>query len=429
MQLLFFVAILIETGSCVSCLLLLVKSITMKYLIILFSIIAFQVNAQSGCTDPQAINYSASAVVNDGSCIYANATLPYTVLTSLQTPLLNECSGILIYNNELWVHTDDSNLNLYKIDSLTNTVFDSLKIDNTINQDWEDVAAGDSYIYVGDFGNNFGNRTNLHVLRIPSMSLDTASDGVPDTISFSYPDQVSFVSALNNNSFDCEAFFVYHDSLHLFTKDWITKWTKHYKIPAMPGIYIAELIDSLNTGGLITSADIQNDSLIVLLGYNLSGSTAFMWMLNDFKQGEFFSGNKRKFNLGSVIGTGQVEGIAFKEKNKGYITNETLLGVPPQLKTFDLNPYLTIPTAIENENGVRSNLFPGLVSDYLSFSLPDLSGKLHVLIYNSAGQIMFNGNSGSEIKIYTGNLSDGKYNCVLVSEKKSESFSFVKINH
>ncbi len=405
------------------------RKIRNQIMIMMLTTFAFQSNAQPGCTDPQALNYNANAIVNDGSCLYANTSLQLAPLTTLQTPLLNECSGIMSLDGNLWVHNDNTDINLYKIDSLTNIVFDSIKITSTINTDWEDISYADSFVFVGNFGNNFGDRTNLQILRFPAAYLDSSNNAIIDSICYSYPDQVSFTSALNNTSFDCEAFFVYKDSLHLFTKDWVTLWTKHYKIAAIPGTYIAELVDSFNVNGLITSAAIQNDSLIVLLGYNLSGTgTAFCWMLNDFQAGSFFSGNKRKFSLGSVLSTGQVEGLTFNGNKKGLITNEkTLSIIPAQLKSFDLNPYLTTPSSIyiNNENKI---VFPGQVTESLQFNLPYETSIQLISIINSAGKIVYSNTSTSEININTSNFSEGIYHCTINNaDNKSINFSFVKV--
>jgi hypothetical protein len=385
-------------------------------------------HAQPGCTDPQASNYNPSATSNDGSCSYPATTLSLTLKTNLKVPELTECSGLLNYNNRLWGQVDNGSASLYEMDSLTPAALDSVSISNAVNQDWEDLAASDSFIYIGDFGNNFGNRLNLHVLRIASSGFGTASSAIADTINFSYPDQVTFTSALNNNSFDCEAFFYYHDSLHLFTKDWVTKWTKHYVIPAVPGIYSALLIDSMDAGGLITSADIVNDSLIVLLGYNITGGTSgFLWMLNDFRSGEFFSGNKRKFSIGSLLSIGQVEGVVIKSDHTGLITNELFAGfVQPQLKAFDLTPYLSVATAL-NEIKATVNHYPGIVKDYLFLDVK--SKKTTVRIINPAGQTILLADMQEHAPFYLGNLADGNYTCILSGDdKKTDSFSFIKIH-
>ena len=37
----------------------------------------------------------------------------------------------------------------------------TIKIDNAKNDDWEELAEDDEFIYIGDFGNNNGKRKNL----------------------------------------------------------------------------------------------------------------------------------------------------------------------------------------------------------------------------------------------------------------------------
>ncbi len=325
----------------------------MKIILATLCLISFQFHtmAQQGCTDPQASNFNANATVNDGSCIYPVTNLTPNLLTGLSTPVLDECSGLQNVNGNLWTHPNHVDTNIYRIDSLSNTIFQTVSI-NATDYDWEDMAASSDALFVGDFGNNSGNRTDLHILKIALTDLDlSASNANAEVINFSYADQTNFTAALNNTPWDCEAFFYSNDSLHLFTKDWVTKWTKHYILPATAGTYMAQLRDSFNVNGLITSAAIDSNGLIVLLGYdNVIPAPCFIWMLNDYQAGNYFSGNKRRFSLGTALTLGQVEGIDFTHPGKAYITNErfqqSIFNVPPQLKGFSLLPYLPIATAI-----------------------------------------------------------------------------------
>ena len=254
------------------------------FTLVCFFLLQHYAIAQQGCTDPQATNYNLNAVINDGSCVYTATSLTTNLLTGLSTPLLDECSGLQYVNGNLWTHPNHVDSNIYRIDSLTNIVFQTVSL-NSINYDWEDMTASDDMLFVGDFGNNSGNRTDLHILKIALSDLTTsATNANAQTINFSYPDQTNFTSNLNANSFDCEAFFYHHDSLHLFTKDWVTKFTKHYVLPAVAGTYIAQLKDSFNVNGLITSAAIDSNGIIVLLGYdNVIPAPCFLWMLYDIK--------------------------------------------------------------------------------------------------------------------------------------------------
>jgi hypothetical protein len=321
-------------------------------------------NAQVGCTDPQATNYNASALINDGSCSYPTTVLTTNVLTGLSTPLLDECSGLQNINGNLWTHPNHVDTNIYRIDSLTNTIFQTVSL-NTTNYDWEDMAASDDMLYVGDFGNNSGNRTDLHILKIALTDLTvTATNAFVQLINFSYSDQTTFTANLNNTPWDCEAFFYHNDSLHLFTKDWVTKWTKHYVLPAVAGTYVAQLKDSFNVNGLITSAAIDSNGVIALLGYdNVIPAPCFLWMLYDYQNENYFTGNKRRFSLGTALTLGQVEGIDFNAPGKGYITNErfqqSIFNVPPQLKKFDLNSYLPSTTAAIIDFNKEQNITVG----------------------------------------------------------------------
>ncbi len=303
--------------------------------------------AQSGCTDPQATNYNAAATTNDGSCVYPSTNLSLTQKANLATPTLDETSGIEFIASGLWTHNDSGNSpNLYRVDSTTGAVLQTVAVANATNVDWEDITSGPDFIYIGDFGNNNGNRTDLKIYRIAKSALTLgATSVVADIINFSYSDQTSFVSAPNNNNFDCESVIFYNDSLHLFSKNWVDKQSRHYVLPATPGTYIAQVKETLNAGNLVTGAGIQEGGVIALIGYDKSGLfPVSIWMLYDFHGGLFFNGNKRKFNCSSMLVNGQTEGIDFKNGAYGYVSNERLqqnpVNIAPTLKSFNLAPYL-----------------------------------------------------------------------------------------
>ena len=312
----------------------------------LFSIHTF---GQTGCTDYHATNYDPSALINDGSCIYPFTTLPLSFKCYIDSLELFETSGIVNQENNFWTHVDDANNAIYRIDTASDSIFQKVTINNSSNHDWEDITSDNDYIYVGDVGNNDGNRTNLRFYKILKSNITPSSASVnAGRINFSYSDQVNFTVNHNYNFYDCEAFFCLRDTIHMFTKGWVNKWTKHYVLPVDTGIQVAQLVDSFNVAGLITSAAIQGDSLVVLLGLNFSGgNNCFVWMLNDFHGSDFFSGNKRRFSIGSPFTTGQTEGICFTDTNRGFITNERItfgsVTVPAQLRAFNLNPYLAPP--------------------------------------------------------------------------------------
>ncbi|HNP49896.1 MAG TPA: T9SS C-terminal target domain-containing protein [Bacteroidia bacterium] len=397
-----------------------------SFIVFLITTIQFVLNegvslyAQPGCTDPQASNYNSSATQNDGSCVYAATTLSLTRLAGLDTPLLDESSGVSFFNEELWTHVDNSIPNLYRIDSTTGLSSQEITLSNALNTDWEDVTSGGGYTFVGDFGNNSGNRTDLKIFRVQqSLMNDTVAALTADTISFSYPDQIDFTPALNATRFDCEAFLYLQDSLHLFCKDWVNKRTRHYVVPAVPGTYVAELRDSLDANGLITSAAIASDGAIVLLGYdNVFPAPCFMWLLYDYPGRNFFDGNKRRFSLGSALTVGQVEGICFRENHYGYITNErfqqAIFNVDPQLWSFDLGPYIqSITTSIHESGNLKKHIGtspnPFRYETVLRLKDDVLSGSRFILMSMEGKSLREEIVGGEEIRIKRKNLASGMY--------------------
>ena len=58
-----------------------------------------------GCTDPLAINYNASATVNDGSCEYESIVIESTPVGMLDS-LLDGTSTLFFWNNGYWTFND-----------------------------------------------------------------------------------------------------------------------------------------------------------------------------------------------------------------------------------------------------------------------------------------------------------------------------------
>ena len=75
-----------------------------------------------GCTDLLATNYNSVATRNDGSCLYANISIA-PVKSTLISDTLIESSGLIIYGNRLFTHNDNTDLNLYALDSVTGKIY------------------------------------------------------------------------------------------------------------------------------------------------------------------------------------------------------------------------------------------------------------------------------------------------------------------
>ena len=252
-------------------------------------------------------------------------------LISKLPKVINETSGLVFFNGMLFTINDSDNpAAIYQVDTTTGETVRTVIIGNAVNHDWEAITHDDSNVYIGDFGNNYGNRTDLQILKITKADiLDSENDTVEaGFIRFSYPDQTSFERRLNNNNFDCEAFFYYHDSLHLFSKNWSDFESKHYVISSDTGTYQAELAGQFYVDGLITDASVNAQGNIVLLGYkNIRGRKweCFCWLYQVADSGICFNSNTTRIELGSAWHLGQTEGIFLKDDNTAWLSSESIM--------------------------------------------------------------------------------------------------------
>ncbi|GAB4242008.1 MAG: hypothetical protein Kow0027_00150 [Saprospiraceae bacterium] len=354
------------------------RFILLNLLLLLLPVLS---KAQPGCTDPQANNYDPAATENDGSCLY-DPTF-YTPILLAQLPAdIDEASGLAFFEGKLFTQEDGGNPEkLYELDTMSGELLGSITIPLADNVDWEDLAESPEYLFIGDFGNNAGNRTDLKIYRLSKAEL-LAGSAIPEVIEFSFSDQTDFTPAQNANNYDCEAFLWLHDSLHLFSKNWLDFKTRHYVLPATPGLHVAELRDSLNVQGQITGADVTEDGRIALLGYNVSTSEAFLWLLFDFDGNRLFSGNKRKISLGSALTMSQPEGIAFSHSGKGFIASENFSVLPPKLFKIDIDDW-TLPVNVIEDPGPEmpfSMVLPNPFHERFAVYFPEGSKNVKKLV-------------------------------------------------
>jgi hypothetical protein len=234
---------------------------------------------------------------------------------------LNETSGLIYWDKNLYTHNDDTDNALYQL-NLDGKINQRIPLPGTINTDWEDIAQDSTYIYLGDFGNNgTGQRQDLKILRIVKSSLFTSPK--IDTIWFDYASRViSNVETPNATDFDCEAFVVMGDSLILFTKEWISLGTTMYVIPKTPGKFRAQLRQKIPVNGLITGADysrINGNNLLILCGYSKL-LQPFIYVFLNQDTSVILSGCRQKIAL--KLNFHQIESIAISPDGSIYLTNE-----------------------------------------------------------------------------------------------------------
>lgn len=254
---------------------------------------------------------------------------------------IKETSGLSIWNGFLITHNDRGRANqLMLLNPENGNIEQALTTVNFQNNDWEDLAKNDDYLFVGDIGNNEGERKNLAIYLIPLKEIKKSSFEVKSngTINFYYPAQKSFDVSKKHN-YDCEAMFCFNNEIYLFTKNRLNDSTNLYSLPTQPGNYPAKLLGSFNSGGRITGADISADGKkIALVGYNKK-SDCFLWMIEGFTGDNFFKGKTKKYNLGPYDKLGQIEAVAFKNNTSLYLSSEEIANVPARLYLFKLDDF------------------------------------------------------------------------------------------
>ena len=409
-------------------------------LLLIFSIFLHVLSfAQPGCPDPQASNFNAAATSNDGSCLYPATS--YTPVFKAWLPAgMKEISGHIKAGGWWYAHNDGSdNASFYRFDPETGDVTQEVKLKNASNKDWEDIAVSNTDIYLGDFGNNNNDREDLGIYKVPLAQIggsatETIDDNEWTFLPFHYADQTDFSTQPDDSTvFDCEAMIFLNGKLHVFTKNRRDYITSHYVVNQVTGI--AEKIETFDTNGLITGADISPDGKVVaLIGYNLQGlPTVFMWILWDWQAGSdlLFSGNKRRIELGSALLTGQAEGVGFSGSRTGYLTNERTIAnnitfVTESVRYFDINQWA--PESVGTNQPFRAEIFrvfPNPFSQDVHFQFFENEKPDHIRIMNLVGQVMSEWNEVPE-SLDLAHLTPGIYTVEMIRDERIQTIKVVK---
>lgn len=237
---------------------------------------------------------------------------------------IDESSGLMVWDGLIWTLNDSGGKEeVYGLDPATGNIVRTVRIRNAKNTDWESLAVDSVNLYIGDFGNNWGRRKDLGIWIVPLEQIGSAAVTMVDAgyLAFDYPEQESFAPALYRSRYDCEAMIAGVDTLYLFAKDWMTRKTLLYHLPARPGSCHAELVDSFNVQGLVTGAawDPQRN-ILALSGYE--NFSPLVWVFYDFTGTDFFGGKSVKITYPDSFYRAQTEGIAFYGHDELLISSE-----------------------------------------------------------------------------------------------------------
>lgn len=254
----------------------------------------------------------------------------YRIKTVQLPEKLKEISTLEYDDGYFWGLNDSGGeAEIYKFHPETGKIIQTVSVSNATNHDWEEMAMNEDYIFIGDFGNNDGNRKDLAIYyfkknEIGEGNLETVN---AHKIEFNFPEQKNFSPGSRATNFDCEAMFYHNGKLHLFTKEWTNYATTHYTLEVKPGKQVAQKIENFKTNYMVTGAymdanPISNTNGFYLIGYTKDGF-AFISGFDPPKKrsDKFFEEKSNKFSLplGFTTDVGQVEGIAIKPEKPAVI--------------------------------------------------------------------------------------------------------------
>ncbi len=331
----------------------------------------------------------------------------YAQELKLKTTLDNrvsETSGLLYLNNTIITHNDSGGEpELYEINQNTGEVSRIVKVNNAENVDWEDICNDDTYIYIGDFGNNNGTRTDLKIYRILIGDYLQNEEVDAEIINFNYADQTSFTTNQLTN-YDAEALISYGEQLFIFTKNWSSYYsTNVYTVSKIPGDYSINRLTSIETGGLISGATCDAESsTIVLVGYGYSvsliGATidnGCIMVIDGFDDLDFTNWNINNYTpaISDDISV-QVEGITYVDESKLLVSSESYKGTNSTLCEFDMSGgWLETDTSGDEDSVVKGSNGISIYSFYQTvyISVSEewlLSSDKVIAVYNVAGQFI-----------------------------------------
>ncbi len=235
---------------------------------------------------------------------------------------LSESSGLIQVNGKFFTHGDSGDEpNIYEIDTFSGCIKSIYKVPGATNIDWEEITYNDSFVFIGDFGNNAGNRKNLVIYKlkiVDLLNLDTMAK--VGEIAFSYANQTDFSNKTYQTNFDAEAMIATDSGLFIFTKNWGNFKTYVYRCPKEKGNYSIRLVDSFNVGGLTTGASyLKGADQLVLCGYTFNAP--FVLVCDSFfNKGFFKKVKKQEFDQ---MGNIQIEAVAHLN-SRVFLTSEKL---------------------------------------------------------------------------------------------------------
>ncbi len=270
-------------------------------------------------------------------------------IATVASPAIDEMSGMVKsrrFPGVYWVHNDSGNsASIFAIDRHGKVIITSylqnlyygerevagkklwpgLSVLLAANEDWEDIAIDDDYLYIADLGNNGNARRDMgvYVLFEPNPRAVQESR-ILKFLPIRYPEQANYPA--RQWHFDSESLFVSNGKLYFLTK---------HRQPGQPmsgqkGVNLYRLETSYtDRANLLRKID-SNDSITLATGADISPdgkklailSYTGLWIFNKPRFGSrWISGTPRVMSLDIGV-TKQIEAICWDDNETILISNE-----------------------------------------------------------------------------------------------------------
>lgn len=242
---------------------------------------------------------------------------------------INETSGLeIIDGNFITLNDSGDDPALYTFNKSEKNL-SKILIKGAQNKDWESLALDDKYIYIGDIGNNNGNRKDLKIY-ITDLEFNLI-----DSINFNYNNQSKFKKK-KKNKYDAEALVSFNDSLMIFSKNRKKLTTEGYTLPKTPGSYSVKPKYSFDVDALITGGDYNSKlDLLALVGYSYSIKKQYLFLIDKFSYKTSKDSVFTKYEI--PITNAQIEAIKIIDEKNYWLTSENEGGGYPKLIRVKLN--------------------------------------------------------------------------------------------
>ncbi len=343
----------------------------------------------------------------------------FSIVTDLSSRI-EETSGLLLLNGRLITHNDSGgSVKLYEINTANGDVINDVTLNGATLTDWEDICADDEFIYVGDFGNNVGQRTNLKLYKV---SIDDYLDGDQSAnaleLPFRYADQTNFDPAQFRTNFDAETLIDYEGNLLIFSKNWGDGKTRIYPIEKdVTSEQELNPIASIDVAGLVTGGVYDADrQMVVLTGYQ--NFIPFIVEIQVDGTMDFDGFTWERKSLQTQGGSTQVEGISLAPDSSYYLSGERTAVGEPTLYRYSTDTSTVASTQLgEKPNAIT--VFPNPAKDLVQIQGEGID---HIEIYDAAGKLVLLSN---ELQLQLAALARGTYTVQVVDQKGRKQTSIL----